>query len=255
MLFRFSLYGFLKNQRYYDHFLYLVFLEKGLSYFEIGILIGFREICTNLFEIPSGALADLYGRQRAMIFSFWAAFAKHRDITYLGIDSSHDMCRKAQEINRYTLQGDKFFTKGYCVFDYNRLFQSLDDYIMRGDQTQIIFNFCYLLASNTLDIENLSNVLIQIVEKYNQHKMFVIYQNPPIPQGYSLQTSRLHKNWYFLKTQLSMFQSQITQSNTERFIYDSLVDGLPHTLPFYFDILSNEPSVVSSDPFELPSIF
>lgn len=72
MLFRFSLYGFLKNQRYYDPFLYLVFIEKGLSYFEIGILIGFREICTNLFEIPSGAIADLYGRRRAMIFSFCA---------------------------------------------------------------------------------------------------------------------------------------------------------------------------------------
>ncbi|MCE2400439.1 MFS transporter [Candidatus Poribacteria bacterium] len=72
MLFRFSLYGFLKNQRYYDPFLILAFLEKGLSFFQIGILIGFREVCTNLFEIPSGALADLYGRRRAMIFSFCA---------------------------------------------------------------------------------------------------------------------------------------------------------------------------------------
>lgn len=72
MLFRFSLYGFLKNQRYYDPFLILAFLEKGLSFFQIGILIGFREVCTNLFEIPSGAVADLYGRRRAMIFSFCA---------------------------------------------------------------------------------------------------------------------------------------------------------------------------------------
>lgn len=72
MLFRFSLYGFLKNQRYFDPFLILVFREKGLSFFQIGILIGFREVCTNLFEIPSGALADLYGRRRAMIFSFCA---------------------------------------------------------------------------------------------------------------------------------------------------------------------------------------
>ena len=75
MLFRFSLYGFLKNQRYYDPFLILAFLEKGLTFFQIGILIGFREICTNLFEIPSGALADLYGRRRAMIFSFCAYIA------------------------------------------------------------------------------------------------------------------------------------------------------------------------------------
>ena len=75
MLFRFSLYGFLKNQRYYDPFLILAFREKGLSFFQIGILIGFREVCTNLFEIPSGALADLYGRRRAMIFSFCAYIA------------------------------------------------------------------------------------------------------------------------------------------------------------------------------------
>lgn len=75
MLFRFSLYGFLKNQRYYDPFLILAFLEKGLSFFQIGILIGFREVCTNIFEIPSGAIADLYGRRRAMIFSFCAYIA------------------------------------------------------------------------------------------------------------------------------------------------------------------------------------
>lgn len=75
MLFRFSLYGFLKNQRYYDPFLILAFREKGLSFFQIGILIGFREVCTNIFEIPSGALADLYGRRRAMIFSFCAYIA------------------------------------------------------------------------------------------------------------------------------------------------------------------------------------
>ncbi len=70
MIFRFSLYGFLKNQKYYEPFLILAFLEKGLSFFTIGILIGFREVCINLFEIPSGAAADLYGRRRAMIFSF-----------------------------------------------------------------------------------------------------------------------------------------------------------------------------------------
>ena len=72
MLFRFSLYGFLKNQRYYEPFLILAFREKGLSFFQIGLLIGFREICINLFEVPSGALADLYGRRRAMILSFSA---------------------------------------------------------------------------------------------------------------------------------------------------------------------------------------
>ena len=188
--------------------------------------------------------------------AFWAAFAGHRDITYLGIDSSYDMCHKAQEINRYAPHGNKFFTNGRCVLDYNRLHQSLDDYITIGDQTQIVFNFCYFLASKTVDISDLSNCLAQIMEKYNQHKMFVIYQNPPIPEGYNLQTSKFHKNWYFLKTQLSsIFQSQITQSNTEQFSYDSLVDGLPLTFDFYFDILSYDPSGLSNDSLEWPSIF
>ena len=75
MMFRFSLYGFLKNQTYFEPFLILAFLEKDLSFFQIGILIGFREVCINIFEIPSGAVADIYGRRRSMIFSFLAYIA------------------------------------------------------------------------------------------------------------------------------------------------------------------------------------
>jgi len=38
----------------------------------IGVLVAIREFSTNLMEIPSGALADLYGRRRVMIVSFAA---------------------------------------------------------------------------------------------------------------------------------------------------------------------------------------
>lgn len=72
MLFRFCLYGFLKNQQYYDPFLILAFRQKGLSFGMIGVLIGFRAICINLMEIPSGAVADVMGRRRSMIASFVA---------------------------------------------------------------------------------------------------------------------------------------------------------------------------------------
>lgn len=75
MLFRFSLYGFLKNQRYYDPFIILFFREAGLSFTTIGLLVGFREILINIFEVPSGALADVWGRRRCMIFSFCAYIA------------------------------------------------------------------------------------------------------------------------------------------------------------------------------------
>lgn len=75
MLFRFSLYGFLKNQQYYEPFLILAFREKGLSFFMIGVLFAYREILVNAMEIPSGAMADLYGRRRCMILSMAAYVA------------------------------------------------------------------------------------------------------------------------------------------------------------------------------------
>ena len=72
MLLRFSLYGFLKNQRYFEPFLLLVFLEKGLDFFAVGLLIGFRDLMVTLLEIPSGAIADVLGRRLSMVLSFAA---------------------------------------------------------------------------------------------------------------------------------------------------------------------------------------
>ena len=70
MIFRFCLYGFLKNQRYFEPFLLLVFLDRGLSFTVIGMLIGFRDACVFAMELPTGAIADVLGRRKAMIVSF-----------------------------------------------------------------------------------------------------------------------------------------------------------------------------------------
>ena len=123
MLFRFSLYGFLKNQRYYDPFLILAFLEKDLSFFQIGILIGFREICTNLFEIPSGAVADLYGRRRAMIFSFCAYITS---FATFAVSESLPMLFGAMF---FFGLGDAFRTGTHkaMIFDWLRLQDRLDE--------------------------------------------------------------------------------------------------------------------------------
>ncbi len=75
MLARFSLYGFLKNQRYFEPFLVLAFLEKGLTFLDIGLLIAFREATVIAFEILSGAVADVYGRRRSMVLSSLAYIA------------------------------------------------------------------------------------------------------------------------------------------------------------------------------------
>ena len=72
MLFRYCLYGFLKNQRYFEPFFMLVLLQEGLSYTWIGLLVGARDLTVNLLEIPSGVAADAWGRRRAMMASFAA---------------------------------------------------------------------------------------------------------------------------------------------------------------------------------------
>ena len=64
------MYGFLKNLRFFDAFFILFLVEKGISFTQIGLLYAVREIITNLFEIPSGILADTFGRKRALAFSF-----------------------------------------------------------------------------------------------------------------------------------------------------------------------------------------
>ena len=68
MLRRFCLYGFIKNQKYFEPFLYLALLDK-LSFAGVGMLIGFREFCVIVMEAPSGAVADMLGRRRSMIIS------------------------------------------------------------------------------------------------------------------------------------------------------------------------------------------
>lgn len=57
-----------------------------MSFAIIGLLIAFREVCIAILEIPTGAVADVTGRRKAMIFSFltyiisFAIFAYAREI-------------------------------------------------------------------------------------------------------------------------------------------------------------------------------
>lgn len=69
MITRFSMYGFLKNLDFSEPFLILFYLSIGLNYLQIGVLVSFLNICINFMEIPSGALADIYGRKNSMIVS------------------------------------------------------------------------------------------------------------------------------------------------------------------------------------------
>ena len=69
MFYKFAFYGFLKNLRFFEPFLYLYLLSEGLTYAQIGTLIGIREISTNFLEIPTGVYADAFGRRKSMLMS------------------------------------------------------------------------------------------------------------------------------------------------------------------------------------------
>ena len=70
MYHKFRAYGFLKNLRFFDPFIILFFREMGLSFLEIGVLFSVREIATNVLEIPTGVVADAYGRRKSMLAAF-----------------------------------------------------------------------------------------------------------------------------------------------------------------------------------------
>lgn len=68
--YKFCFYGFLKNLRFFEPFLILFFLEKNISFLQIGTLYAIREVSINILEIPSGIIADVFGRKKSLIFSF-----------------------------------------------------------------------------------------------------------------------------------------------------------------------------------------
>jgi MFS family permease len=68
--YKFCFYGFLRNLRFFEAFLLLFLLDKGMSYSQIGILYAIHQIVLNLFEVPSGIMADAWGRKYTLAASF-----------------------------------------------------------------------------------------------------------------------------------------------------------------------------------------
>ena len=168
------------------------------------------------------------------------AFSEQCDITYIGIDSSQTMLNKAAAINNYGPYTYRvpFFDKIALIRDSDSLPRLLDRYIEKGDRTQIIFNFCYFFSSPTLDIDGLSDVLLQMMTAYTQHKLCLIYQNPDHQSLSGARRLKLYGKWEKLKTNLSVFRSQEIQSDVETFSYRRLINGLLHdSAKVYYEIL------------------
>ena len=67
---KFSFYGFLKNLKFFEPYLYIYLISCGINLFQIGILISIREITINIFEVPSGLISDFWGRKKELYLCF-----------------------------------------------------------------------------------------------------------------------------------------------------------------------------------------
>jgi MFS family permease len=67
---KFCAYGFLKNLKFFEPYLMVYLLGFDLNLFEIGLLYSLREAIMYLFEIPSGIIADHYGKKKELMMCF-----------------------------------------------------------------------------------------------------------------------------------------------------------------------------------------
>ncbi len=67
---KFSAYGLLKNLKFFEPYLVIYLLGNGYSLFQIGLLYSVREAIIYIFEIPSGIIADYYGRKKELYMCF-----------------------------------------------------------------------------------------------------------------------------------------------------------------------------------------
>ncbi len=82
MYWRFSMYGFLKNLRFFDPFMIIYLSEMEVSYTQIGTLYAIRKLVAFFLEIPTGILADLLGRKLSLAVSFFAYIIAFISIYY-----------------------------------------------------------------------------------------------------------------------------------------------------------------------------
>ncbi|MGS0971740.1 MAG: MFS transporter [Candidatus Izemoplasmataceae bacterium] len=67
---KFGFYGLLKNLRFFEPYMIIFFTMSGLSLFHVGLLYSIREIIVYIFEIPSGVIADRYGKKTELYACF-----------------------------------------------------------------------------------------------------------------------------------------------------------------------------------------
>ena len=124
--YKFCLYGFLKNLRFFEPFFILFFVSKELSFLQIGSLYAIREIAIYIFEIPSGIIADSLGRRKTLASSFLIYI-----IAFLIF----------------------YLTSSYSLFSVAMLFYALGDAIRSGINKAMIVDYLVRTNQKKLKVE------------------------------------------------------------------------------------------------------
>jgi len=67
---KFATYGFLKNLKFFEPYLIIYLTGNNITLLQIGILYSICQVIVNVFEIPSGFIADYFGRKNELNFCF-----------------------------------------------------------------------------------------------------------------------------------------------------------------------------------------
>ncbi len=164
----------------------------------------------------------------------------NKNVRYYGIDRSLNMCMKAEKL----LKEPDFFGE-YSMFDVpgkpngliersqpKKLYECIERFSILDSKelsTAIIFNFCYLFASESLDVDELSleiNNIIDVATKKTKPKVVMIYQNP---EGWSFD-----QKWNEFKQKITNFKSVKNYPKVHNFTYSNMPDFKVST-----DILTN----------------
>jgi len=70
LVWKFCFYGFFKNLQLFESFLWATLLSWGVSLLQIGLLTSVIEGITYAFEVPSGIVADNFGKKRQLLVCF-----------------------------------------------------------------------------------------------------------------------------------------------------------------------------------------
>lgn len=70
LIWKFCFYGFFKNLQFFEPYLLIYLMGMGLNLFQIGLLASIRGIVIYIFEVPSGMLADQFGKKKELLICF-----------------------------------------------------------------------------------------------------------------------------------------------------------------------------------------